>query len=110
MKQPIEILLEDRQYTVPGKSVLWTLNRSKKLCLRAVVRDDHEITPDIDLAKLGNFENWRVSPNDSGKLELTCTWDLRRIQNVMFQTVNNIVGQNSYDSLDETLKRKTGVE
>tara|TARA_B100001175_G_C19152570_1_gene468924 strand:+ start:156 stop:482 length:327 start_codon:yes stop_codon:yes gene_type:complete len=106
MKQPIEILREDRQYIVPGKSVTWTLNRAKKLCLRANIRSDYTLIPDVDLAKLGNFEQWRISPTDSGALELTCVWDLRLIQDVMFQTVNNIIGQNSYNSTDETLKEK----
>lgn len=97
MKQPIEILREDKQYDVPGKSVFWKINRSKKLGLCAIVRSDYTLEPDIDLAKLGNFEQWRISPVDDDYLELTCNWDLRLVQDVMFQTVNNIISLNSRD-------------
>ena len=97
MKQPIEILREDKQYDVPGKSVCWKINRSNKLGLRAIVRNDYTFEPDIDLSKLGNFEQWRISPIDDNYLELNCIWDLRLVQDVMFQTVNNTISLNSRD-------------
>ena len=97
MKQPIEILREERRYAVPGKSVLWEMTRAKKFTLRAIIRDDFTVNPDTDLVKLGNFEEWRISPTENGSLELTCTWNSRLFQDVMFQTVNNVISQNSCD-------------
>ena len=99
MKNPLMILTQDKKFSVPGKEIHWTLNRSK-LSLRAVVVSGSSTTfnPGDDLRKLGSFESWRVTPGESDALELTCTWDARMIQDAMFQTLNNALMQHCKDT------------
>ena len=91
---------------MPGKSVQWTIHRGK-LTLRTLIKKGYTIEPDIDLAKLGNFERWRITPTDGDVLELNCTWDARLVQDVMFQTVNNILKS---DSCDESAQSRTTLK
>ena len=98
MKQNIDILLKDKKYIIPGKNVRWKLV-NQKIYLYVVLKDE-KIDPEQLLESFGKPISWRMMYEDND-IVLTCIWNVRMIQQAMFNSLNNILSQISINLEDD---------